>query len=95
MNARADGHVLRQWFTVALVGLIVAAAVLILAPLRTAIAWAAFLAFLLLPLQRRLTRRLGNRPNAAAGLLTGLAPVVLLVPPRPVHAVAAAGALPG
>ena len=80
MNARADGHVLRQWFTVALVGLIVAAAALILAPLRTAIAWAAFLAFLLLPLQRRLTRRLGNRPNAAAGLLTGLAPVVLLVP---------------
>ena len=80
MTARPDGGTLRLWFTVAVILTILAATLLILAPVRGAIAWAAFLAFLLLPLQRRLTRRFGNRPNAAAGVLTGLAPFVLLVP---------------
>ena len=80
MTARPDGVALRLWFTVAVILTILATTLLILAPVRGAIAWAAFLAFLLLPLQRRLTRRFGNRPNAAAGVLTGLAPFVLLVP---------------
>jgi len=80
MTARPDGGTLRLWFTVAVILTILATTLLILAPVRGAIAWAAFLAFLLLPLQRRLTRRFGNRPNAAAGVLTGLAPFVLLVP---------------
>jgi predicted PurR-regulated permease PerM len=80
MTAGPDGRTLRLWFTVAVVLVILGATLMILAPVRGAIAWAAFLAFLLLPLQRRLTRRFGGRPSAAAGVLTGLAPFVLLVP---------------
>lgn len=71
---------LRVWFTILVIVAILAAVVLILAPVRGAIAWAAFLAFLLLPLQHRLTRRFGGRPDLAAGVLTGLAPFVLLIP---------------
>jgi predicted PurR-regulated permease PerM len=80
MSEPIDGRALRQWFTVGVIVLILAAVVLILAPVRKSIAWAAFLAFLLLPLQRRLTPRFGHRPGVAAGVLTGLAPIVLLVP---------------
>lgn len=80
MNEPSDGRTLRQWFTVAVILAVLVAVAMILAPLRKSIAWGAFLGFLLLPLQRRLTRRLGNSPNAAAAVLTGLAPVVLLVP---------------
>jgi predicted PurR-regulated permease PerM len=80
MTSQADGRTLRLWFTVTVVLAILAAVGLILAPVRGAIAWAAFLAFLLLPLQRALTRRLGGRAYLAAGVLTGLAPFVLLVP---------------
>jgi predicted PurR-regulated permease PerM len=43
---------------------------LILAPFSRPIAWALFIAFLLYPLQRRLTRRLGGRASLAAALLT-------------------------
>jgi predicted PurR-regulated permease PerM len=46
-------------------------------------AWAAFLAFLLYPLNRRLRRRLRRRSAgkaAAAGVLTMLAPIVILLP---------------
>ncbi len=73
-------HPLRLWFTVTLLVAIFGGVSLVLAPVRGAIAWAAFLAFLLLPLQHRLTRYFGNRPGAAAGVLTGLAPLVLLIP---------------
>ncbi len=51
-----------------------------LAPIAGPIAWALTLAFLLAPLQRRLTRRFGHRPGAAAGVITLLTPVVLLLP---------------
>jgi predicted PurR-regulated permease PerM len=51
-----------------------------LAPLAGTIAWAVTLAFLLAPLQRRLTRRFGGRPSLAAALITLLTPVVLLLP---------------
>lgn len=51
-----------------------------LAPLAGPIAWAVTLAFLLAPLQRRLSRRFGDRPAAAASLITVLTPVVLLLP---------------
>jgi predicted PurR-regulated permease PerM len=80
MPSGAERHPLRLWFTVALLLAVFGGVALILAPVRGAIAWAGFLAFLLLPLQRRLTRRFGGRSAAAAGLLTGLAPLVLLVP---------------
>ncbi len=52
---------------------------LIFAPFFTAMCWAAFLAFLLYPINLRLRRRLhGN--SRAAGLLTILTPVTILLP---------------
>lgn len=51
-----------------------------LAPIAGPIAWALTLAFLLAPLQRALARRFGDRPGTAAGLITTLTPVVLLLP---------------
>jgi len=64
--------------------LIVAAALgfalmLIFRPFVASMTWAAFLAFLLYPLNLRLRRRLAGN-SVAAGLLTGLAPVTILLP---------------
>jgi predicted PurR-regulated permease PerM len=64
--------------------LVVAAAlgyalVLIFAPFALSMTWAAFLAFLLFPLNLRLRRRLKSK-SIAAGLLTALAPIVILLP---------------
>src|ERR1700722_10920147 len=55
------------------------ALILIFAPFIGPMAWAAFLAFLLDPLNRRLRRRLSDR-SIAAGVLTFLAPIVILLP---------------
>ncbi|MHB8477564.1 MAG: AI-2E family transporter [Steroidobacteraceae bacterium] len=64
--------------------LVVAAAlgyalVLIFAPFVGPLAWAAFLAFLLYPLNLRLRRRFSGR-GIAAGVMTLLAPVTILLP---------------
>src|ERR1700733_11153540 len=64
--------------------LVVAAALgyaltLIFAPFVGPMAWAAFLAFLLYPLNLRLRRRFSGR-GVAAGVLTVLAPVTILLP---------------
>jgi predicted PurR-regulated permease PerM len=64
--------------------LVVAAAlgyalVLIFLPVALSVTWAAFLAFLLYPLNLRLRRRLKGR-SLAAGLLTALAPITILLP---------------
>jgi predicted PurR-regulated permease PerM len=75
-----DRRALRRWFAVGAVILVLWAVWVILRPLLTSIAWAAVLAFLLYPLQQQLTRRLGNRRSAAAGILTGLTPVAIFVP---------------
>jgi predicted PurR-regulated permease PerM len=53
---------------------------MILKPMRVPIAWAGVLAFLLFPLQQRLTRVLGGRRSLAAGILTGLTPIAIFVP---------------
>ena len=53
---------------------------LVLQPFAGSMAWAIFLAFILFPLQRWLTRKLGNRPGTSAGLITGLTPFALLTP---------------
>src|ERR1700730_59510 len=55
------------------------ALVLIFAPFALSMAWAAFLAFLLFPLNVRLRRRLRGA-SLAAGLLTVLAPITILLP---------------
>jgi predicted PurR-regulated permease PerM len=53
---------------------------LVLSPLARPIAWALFIAFLLHPLHRWLTRRLRGRAAASAALLTVLSVLVLLGP---------------
>jgi predicted PurR-regulated permease PerM len=80
VNTAADGRPLRLGITVLLVLLILVGVAAVLAPLRQPLCWAAVLAFLLQPLQQRLSLRLGNRPALAAGILTTLAPLVLLLP---------------
>jgi predicted PurR-regulated permease PerM len=65
-------------------GLVVAvilgyALILIFAPFIGPMAWAAFLAFLLYPLNLRLRRRLSGS-GVAAGVLTLLAPIIILLP---------------
>jgi predicted PurR-regulated permease PerM len=79
MAETAAGRSLKRWFTIVVVVIVLWAVVLILKPMRMPIAWAALLAFLLHPLQRRLTRRFGNE-NAAAGVITGLTPVAIILP---------------
>ena len=80
MSTEADGRHLRLGITVLLALCILAGTAAVLAPLRQPLCWAAVLAFLLQPLQLRLSQRLGQRPALAAGILTALAPVVLLLP---------------
>jgi predicted PurR-regulated permease PerM len=55
------------------------ALVLIFAPFIGPVAWAAFLAFLLYPVNLRLRRRVAGN-GVAAGVLTFLAPIVILLP---------------
>jgi predicted PurR-regulated permease PerM len=56
------------------------ALILIFAPFIGPMAWAAFLAFLLYPLNLRLRRRLPGKRGMAAGVLTFLAPITILLP---------------
>jgi predicted PurR-regulated permease PerM len=52
----------------------------IIAPLREEIGWAAVLAFILYPLEERLSTWLRGRRALAAGILTGLTPFLVLAP---------------
>jgi predicted PurR-regulated permease PerM len=52
----------------------------VLDPLVGALGWAAVLAFLLLPLQERLTRKFKGRKALSAGILTGLTPFFVMAP---------------
>ncbi len=56
------------------------ALVRIFAPFMGSLTWAAFLAFLMYPLNLKLRRRLHGRSALAAGILTVLTPVVVLLP---------------
>jgi predicted PurR-regulated permease PerM len=75
-----DSQKLRRWFTIGTVIVVVWAVWLILRPMTLPIAWAAVLAFLMYPLQQKLSRRWGNRRALAAGVLTALTPVAIFVP---------------
>ena len=66
-------------FALAVVTVLGYALVLIFAPFLGPIAWAAFLAFLLYPLNMRLRRRF-SRKGVAAGVLAGLTPGTILLP---------------
>jgi predicted PurR-regulated permease PerM len=52
----------------------------VLEPLGSALGWAAVLAFMLLPLHERLTRKLKGRRTLSAGILTGLTPFFVMAP---------------
>jgi predicted PurR-regulated permease PerM len=75
-----DSRTLRRWFAVGIVLVILWAVWMVLKPMRMPIAWATVLAFLLYPLQQRLTLALGGRRSAAAGIITGLTPIAIFVP---------------
>jgi predicted PurR-regulated permease PerM len=66
-----------QIATVAILGYLL---LKILDPLSGMLGWAAVLAFVLHPLQERLTRRLKGRRALSAGILTGLTPFLVLAP---------------
>jgi len=67
-------------FALAVAAILGYALLRIFLPFADALAWAAFLAFLLFPINLSLRRRFGGRPALAAGLLTVLAPIVVLLP---------------
>lgn len=67
-------------FTVTITALFAFALYGILSPFWDALAWGISLAFLLTPVHRWLTRELKGRPNASAGIITFLVPVLLAGP---------------
>lgn len=67
-------------FFVVLTALVGYALLLVLEPFAGSMAWAIFLAFLLHPAHKWLTRRLMGRDGWSSGLLTGLTPFLLLTP---------------
>jgi predicted PurR-regulated permease PerM len=79
MTETSSARNLRRWTAIIVIVVVLYAVLMILKPLRMPIAWAAFLAFLLQPLQRRLTRRFKN-PSTAAGIITGLTPLAIIAP---------------
>ena len=66
-------------FTLAVAAILGYALVLIFTPFALPMTWAAFLAFLLFPLNVRWRRRFKGK-SLSAGLLTALAPIVILLP---------------
>lgn len=80
MNGEVESPRLQRWLTGAALLLVVVAVWLIVRPLAVPIVWAAILAFLLSPVQERLTKAFRGQRTAAAGVLTGLTPVAIFVP---------------
>lgn len=70
----------RRIFVIATVAILGYLLLKLLEPLGGALGWAVVLAFLLLPLHERLTRRLKNRGAVSAAILTGLTPFLVLAP---------------
>src|SRR6202035_4873026 len=66
-------------FALAVAAILAYALVLIFRPFALPMTWAAFLAFLLFPLNIRLRRRFKLK-SLSAGVLTLLAPIVILLP---------------
>jgi predicted PurR-regulated permease PerM len=70
----------RRTFVIATIAIMGYLLMRVLDPLGGALGWAAVLAFLLLPLHERLTRRFKGRKALSAGLLTGLTPFFVMAP---------------
>jgi predicted PurR-regulated permease PerM len=67
-------------FFIALAALVLYGLLLVLQPFAGSMAWAVFLAFLLNPFHRWLTRKLRGRNGWSAGIITGVTPFALLTP---------------
>lgn len=80
MAQASDSRILRRWFAVSVVVVVVLAIWLVLRPFAMSIAWAGILAFLMFPLQIKLTQRLKGRGTVAAGILTALTPIAIFTP---------------
>jgi predicted PurR-regulated permease PerM len=80
MVKEVDSIVLRRWFSVGVLAVLVVGIWQILKPMAGPIAWAGILAFLLLPLQANLTQRFGGRATVAAAVLTALTPIAIFAP---------------
>jgi predicted PurR-regulated permease PerM len=70
----------RRTFVIATIAIMGYLLIRVLDPLVGALGWAAVLAFLLLPLHERLTRKFKGRRALSAGLLTGLTPFFVMAP---------------
>lgn len=75
-----DANLTRRIVLFALAALLTWALFKVLEPFWNSLAWAVCLAFLLGPLQLKLTAKLRGRAGAAAGVITVLTPVVVLAP---------------
>jgi predicted PurR-regulated permease PerM len=80
MVDEADSLKLRRWFSIGVVAVVLLAIGVILRPFAIPIAWAAILAFLMFPLQQRLTRTFKGRNVLTAAILTALTPIAIFVP---------------
>jgi predicted PurR-regulated permease PerM len=80
MSEEKHSQLLRRWFAVGAVALVLWAIWLVLRPLSMPIAWAAILAYLLHPLQLSLTRRMRGSRAAAAAIITALTPIAIFAP---------------
>jgi predicted PurR-regulated permease PerM len=70
----------RRTFVLVTIAIMAYLLIRVLDPLGGALGWAAVLAFLLLPLHERLTRRFKGRKALSAGVLTGLTPFFVMAP---------------
>jgi predicted PurR-regulated permease PerM len=77
---KSDSLILRRWFAVIVVVAVVLAVATILKPMVLPITWAGILAFLMYPLQVKLTQRFNGRSGMAAGILVALTPVAIFTP---------------
>src|SRR5215475_7015269 len=70
----------RRTFVIVTLAVLGWALLSILHPLWTTLGWAAVLAFLLNPLQEKLTARFKGRGSLSAGILTVLTPLFVMAP---------------
>src|SRR3954468_11182381 len=67
-------------FFVVLAALVGYGLLLVMQPFAGSLTWAIFLAFILYPVHRWMTRRFRGRASVSAGILTALTPFALLIP---------------
>jgi predicted PurR-regulated permease PerM len=79
-NAWMNSLFYRRCFVLATIAVLGLVLMRILDPFWRALGWAAFLTFMLYPVHDRLTRKLDGRAGRSAGIITALAPFVVIAP---------------